>query len=173
MIGPIYRHVGQRSGYLKSSHYQPAYIIWLGLAGINNWIDPMETGTATRYGSWPRQCPPLFIHIHTRMNTRDKTGTQSWAAVNRSDREVVPSLVPNGKKMGNPFTMLLRSDPAGEQSQSAFHRQRKEAALCSLLLHQAREFGDRCRSVATRGNSDSIRRLGGTYLIPIARRGSP
>lgn len=102
MIGPIYRHVGQRSGYFKSSHYQPAYIIWLGLAGINNWIDPMETGTATRYGSWPRKCPPLFIHIHTRMNTRDKTGTQSWAAVNRSDREVVPSLVPNGKKMGNP-----------------------------------------------------------------------
>jgi len=33
--------------------------------------------------------------------------------------------------------------------------------------------GDNCRSVATWGNSDSIRRLGGTYLIPIARRGSP
>jgi len=32
--------------------------------------------------------------------------------------------------------------------------------------------GDNYRSVATWGNSDSIRRLGGTYLIPIARRGS-
>ena len=54
---------------------------------------------------------------------------------------------------------LLQSDLAGKQSQPG----ENETAYSCSLYQQARKCKDNCRSLATQGDSDSLRR----HLIPI------
>lgn len=125
---------------------------------------------ATNYGSWPRQRP-------RRRGDRSKRERldgrfYSWAAVSRSRGRSSPCprrwVICSQK-------MLLQSDLAGERSQ--FAAENKTASERTFVRFFSTKHGSLRITVGRWLPKEtpirSAPRLGGIYLIPITRRGSP
>ena len=125
--------------------------------------------TATNYGSWPRQRP--------RRRRSEQQGTPRrlfyyWAAVSRSRGRSAPCprrwVICSQK-------ILLQSDLAGERSQ--FAADKKTASERTFVRFLSTKHVSLRRTVGRWLPKEtpirSAPRLGGIYLIPITRRGSP
>lgn len=143
----------------------------------SGWVLPVSTTrknkqmkTATNYGSWPRQRP-------RRRGDRSKRERldgrfSSWAAVSRSRGRSAPC--PRRWVICSQKT-LLQSDLAGERSQ--FAAENKTASERTFVRFFSTKHGSLRITVGRRLPKEtpirSAPRLGGIYLIPITRRGSP
>jgi hypothetical protein len=124
--------------------------------------------TATNYGSWPRQRP----RRRGDRSNRERLDDSSWAAVSRSRGRSAPCprrwVICSQK-------ILLQSDLAGERSQ--FAAENKTASERTFLRFFSTKHGSLRITVGRWLPKEtpirSAPRLGGIYLIPITRRGSP
>lgn len=142
----------------------------------SGWVLPVsttrkknQTETATNYGSWPRQRPR---RRGDRSNREPPRRRPSWAAVSRSRGRSAPC--PRRWVICS-HTMLLQSDLAGERSQSA--AENKTASERTFVRFFSTKHGSVRITVGRWLPKEtplrSASRLGGIYLIPITRRGSP
>ena len=126
--------------------------------------------TATNYGSWPRQRPK---HRGDRSKRKRLDGRfYSWAAVSRSRGRSAPC---TRRWVICSQKMLLQSDLAGERSQ--FAAENKTASERTFVRFFSTKHGSLRITVGRWLPKEtpirSAPRLGGIYLIPITRRGSP
>ncbi|KAL1314100.1 hypothetical protein AAHE18_16G165000 [Arachis hypogaea] len=141
----------------------PRRLLFFGYAGTTS---PLTTNQQTSYG-WV-----LPASGRSEQQGMPRRCFSSWAAVSRSRGRSVPC--PRGRVICS-HKFLLQSDLAGERSQ--FAAENKTASESTFVRFFSTKHGSLRITVGRWLPKEtpirSAPQLGGIYLIPITRRGSP